>query len=389
MGEFHQPVASRLFWLRQLVRIDSCPSSSQKGNSVNRRLSDYCKCAIALLLVGLLGACGSPSQADAVRGALIVVGSGTQQGAINAWRNAWVHDHRGVSVNFSPDGQETGIRALLAGNTYVATTDAPLDTFDAHASTGACGPGGAFSIPTSITPVGVAFNLGGIRGLRIDAPTLSAIFDGSIKKWDDTRIGLLNPTAKLPAKAIIPVTSKSESALSMTSSTYLSRGSTDSWSTKPAMIWPADVAGTKVEKDSDIPKEVDDNFGTIAFMNIGDIGNRFNTFSLDFNGNFASPTTDPIKRAIDESETTSSSNGVVVNMDSNSGTGYQLATVSYQVFCSTYKNESIATMVRSWSESIVSEPGQTKARIYSGIYSPSDIALEAARPFASSISWKR
>lgn len=68
-----------------------------------------------------------------------------------------------------------------------------------------------------------------------------------------------------------------------------------------------------------------------------------------------------------------------------SGNGYQLVTVNYQVFCSDYKNETMATLVRSWAEFVVSEPGQTKARIYAGIHSPNEAALKASRELAATI----
>ncbi|WP_168709288.1 substrate-binding domain-containing protein [Arthrobacter sp. PAMC25564] len=341
---------------------------------------------MALCSVALLGACAGPSHPDAVRGALIIVGSGTQEGAINAWRNAWVAANKSVSVSFSPDGQDVGLQALLAGNTYVATSDAPLSAADAAASTTVCGPDGAFTLPTSITPVAAAFNLGGIHGLKLDAPTLSAIFTGTIKSWNDPQIVALNPTANLPAKAIVPVTSKAPSALALTGSRYLSDNSAAVWPSKPSANWPATVTGTKVAKDSDIAKEVDDNFGTIAFLNVGDIGNRFNTVALEFNGKFFTPTTDPINMAIAGSAVASSSHGVSVDIAPNGGTGYQLASVSYQVFCSSYKVDAIATMVKSWAEFIVSEPGQTTAKIYAGTYPPSGTALEAAQSLAATIA---
>jgi phosphate transport system substrate-binding protein len=337
-----------------------------------------------LCCLTLVTACGAPSQADAVRGALIIVGSGTEQGAVNAWSNAWVADNRGVSVNYSPDGQDIGIRALLDGSTHVATSDSPLSPDDDEASKNVCGPDGAFSLPTSITPVGVAYNLAGIRGLKLDASTLADIFTGSIDEWNDPRIEALNPTADLPEKDIIPVTSKENSALALTGSTYLKEYS-GTWSSEASHAWPSDVAGTRVDKDSEIPQEVDDHFGTIAFMNMGDIGNRFNTFALQFNGKFFTPTTDPINDAIASSEVTSSAHGVSVSLASHKGTGYQLASVSYQVFCSNYKNEPTASLVRSWAEFVVSQPGQTKARIHVGIYSPSDPALRAARSQAATI----
>jgi phosphate transport system substrate-binding protein len=277
-----------------------------------------------------------------------------------------------------------GLQALLAGDTYVATTDVPLNEPDAAASTAQCGPKGAFSLPTSITPIGVAYNLGSTRGLKLDTPTLAGIFSGAIQKWDDPAIAALNPSVDLPQDDIVPVTTKDSTALTMTATAHLAADGGGEWTQGASRTWPDALPGTAVEKEGDIAQEVDDHLGTIAFMRIGDIGTRFNTLALKFADEFAQPTTEAINEAITSSEVAESPYGVSVTMDSTTS-GYPLAAVNYQVFCSGYRNGVIATLVRSWAQYVVSEPGQTKGRILAGIYSPSDAALRASRSMAGTI----
>jgi phosphate transport system substrate-binding protein len=350
---------------------------------VNSRRSGRSPLLAILCCLILLTGCSSPSRPDTVRGALIIVGSGTQHTAINTWGNEWSALYNGASLNFSPDGQDVGIQALLKGDTYVATSDTPLTEQQAADSTDACGPQGAFSLPTSVTPIGVAYNLGSTRGLKLDAPTLAGIFSGGIRKWNDERIESLNPAADLPDDEIIPVTSEEPSPLAFAASTYLSKDGAGSWTSPASSGWPSDMPGTVVEKEGDIAQELDDNFGAIGFLKMGDIGTRFNTMSLKFNGEYASLSADPISQAIAQSGVVAGPHGVSVTM--GAGSGYQLATVNYQVFCSEYKNGTLATLVRSWAEFVVSEPGQTKARIYAGIHSPNEAALKASRTLAATI----
>lgn len=350
---------------------------------MNSRRSGRCPLLAVLCCLILLAGCSSPSRPDAVRGALIIVGSGTQQTAINTWGNEWSAQYNGASLNFSPDGQDVGVQALLKGDTYVATSDTPLPEPQAADATTACGPRGAFSLPTSVTPIGVAYNLGPTRGLKLDAATLAGIISGSIRTWNDARIQSLNPAADLPSDEIIPVTSEEPSPLTFAASTYLSNDGAGSWTSPPARGWPSGTPGTKVEKEGDVAQKVDDNFGAIGFMKMGDIGTRFNTMSLKFNGEYATLSADPISQAIAQSGVVAGPHGVSVTM--GAGSGYQLATVNYQVFCSEYKNDTLATLVRSWAEFVVSEPGQTKARIYAGIHSPNEAALKASRALAATI----
>ena len=338
-----------------------------------------------LCCLALVTGCSSSASPDAVRGALIVVGSGTQQAAINTWSKEWSTLNRGASVSFSPDGPEVGLQALLSGDTYVATSDTPLEEKDAAAAIGQCGPDGAFSLPTSVTPIGVAYNLGSTRGLRLETHVLAGIFSGAIRNWDDPAIAALNPSVDLPDEEIVPVTSRDSTALAMAASGFLERDGRGAWPHAASRKWPDGLPGHRVEKEGDIAQEVDDHFGTIAFMGIGDIGTRFNTLELRFNGEFILPTTQSINEGIAASEVTAGAVGVAVNMDSALDVGYKLGTVNYQVFCSNYQNPVIATLVKSWAEYVVSEPGQTKGRILAGIYSPNNTALEASRSLASSI----
>ncbi|MFC8304093.1 substrate-binding domain-containing protein [Specibacter sp. NPDC057265] len=353
---------------------------------MSRQRSGPIKAAVALCSVALLGACASAPPVDSVRGALIVVGSGTQEGEVGLWRNAWVEgNNNGVSVNFSPDGEDVGITALQTGNTHVATADTPLTESASAAAVGACGPGGAFSVPTSIAPVGVVYNLSGLRGLKLDASALAKIFNGTISSWDDPYLRALNPTLEMPVQEIRPVTSADESAITLAGTSYLAQNAAEMWSADASQTWPEETAGQQVEHDRDVAKEVDDQFGAIAFLNVNAIGNRFSTAALEFSDGFSLPTTENIDKAIAASQVWTADYGVAVNLASEQGAGYQLASVRYQSFCFQYPNEPIAKLVESWAAYVISEPGQAKAWIALDSYSPSRAALDAAQELVASI----
>ena len=75
----------------------------------------------------------------------------------------------------------------------------------------------------------------------LDGPTLSKIFMGEIKSWTDPAIIKLNPTAKLPAQAIVVVHRSDGSGTTFIWTDYLSKVSND-WKTKvganTAVEWP-------------------------------------------------------------------------------------------------------------------------------------------------------
>ena len=60
-------------------------------------------------------------------------------------------------------------------------------------------------VPTCMGAVVVAYNLDGVKELRLSGEVVAEIFAGDITMWNDERLAVLNPDVELPAEAIIPV----------------------------------------------------------------------------------------------------------------------------------------------------------------------------------------
>ena len=60
-------------------------------------------------------------------------------------------------------------------------------------------------VPTCMGAVVVAYNLDGVKELRLSGEVVAEIFAGDITMWNDERLAALNPDVELPAEAIIPV----------------------------------------------------------------------------------------------------------------------------------------------------------------------------------------
>lgn len=333
-------------------------------------------CATALV------ACSAPSSPGQVRGALTAIGSGSQGGAIQAWRQGWAKEHPETSLNFSPDGSQVGVSALVTGQAYFATLDAPLDSNQVQDSRKVCGPQGAFSVPVTVIPVGVAFNLPTLKNLKLDPSTLAGIFSGRITHWDADEIARLNPKAELPDKEIVPVRAKESSALTTAATGYLANGS--GWSGKTGPTWQGTTAGEQVSKYSDIPTKVDDTAGSIAFLDKASIGSRFDTALLSFGAGYVRITDDAVGRSVDASTVTEDATGVQLSLGTPQADGYPLAAVGYQAFCSSYKNEPLTTLVKSWGDFVLGD-GQSNSNYFAGVSSPSEEALKKSRELVDGI----
>ncbi|MCA4132244.1 substrate-binding domain-containing protein [Arthrobacter sp. M4] len=337
-------------------------------------------CAVASTLA-LSGCAGGSSPGD-VRGALTAIGSGSQGAAIQAWRQGWAKEHPATSLNFSPDGNDVGVSALASAQAYFAPLDTPLTSSQVEATKKVCGPDGAFFVPVTLIPVGVAFNLPSVKNLRLNPAILAGIFTGRITRWDDAEIARLNPKAELPDKKIVPVTAKESSVLTSAATGYLNRS--QDWGTKASLTWPESTRSSQVSKYADIPKKVDDTAGSIAFLDKSAIGSRFDTALLPFGADYMRMTNDAVARSVDASTVTETAGGIQVTMNDAPADGYPLAAVGYQAFCSSYKNESLKTLVKSWAGFVLGA-GQSNSNYFAGVSSPSEEALKKARKLVDGI----
>ena len=78
-------------------------------------------------------------------------------------------------------------------------------------------------IPTCMGAVVVAYNLDGVEELKLSGEVVADIFAGEIKMWNDERLVALNPDAKLPAEAIIPVFRSDGSGTTFVFTDYLTK----------------------------------------------------------------------------------------------------------------------------------------------------------------------
>ena len=96
-----------------------------------------------------------------------------------------------------------------------------------------------------VVPVANLPGLGG-RHLVLDGPTLAAIFDGRIKRWNDAAIARLNPALELPDRAIVVVYRSDSSGTTSVFTEYLAAVSPPFAQTVgdgKTVDWPTGIGG--------------------------------------------------------------------------------------------------------------------------------------------------
>ena len=78
-------------------------------------------------------------------------------------------------------------------------------------------------VPTCMGAVVVAYNLDGVKELKLTGEVMADIFAGKIRMWNDERLAALNPGVALPAEAIIPVFRSDGSGTTFIFTDYLAK----------------------------------------------------------------------------------------------------------------------------------------------------------------------
>ena len=331
-----------------------------------------------------LTACSADEAGSGVAGSLTAIGSSSQNGPLSAWQQGWSKDFPGTSMRYSPDGDAIGRDALFRGMAHFASIDSQLTPEDWEKSKQACGASGAFAVPTSVTAIGVSYNVAGLRSVRLDPDTLTAMFDGAITRWDDSRIAALNPETDLPDLEVVPVWAKNDSGLTHAAGEYLASGMGGGMDID--RTWPDGTAGESVASYSDLARKVDDTAGAVSFMDRAEIGTRFSTATLKFGDEFVNATNDALTTAVESGDVKGApGGGVQLNLHPGASPGYSLGFVGYHAFCHTYQNEALTRLVRSWAFYVNGDGGQANSTYFAQVGSPSVEALKQSKSALESI----
>jgi len=167
----------------------------------------------------------------------------------------------GLGLNYQSIGSGGGIKQIEAKTVTFGATDAPLTGEELEKN-------GLVQFPMVMGGIVPVVNLDGVApgALVIDGPTLSKIFLGQIKSWDDPAIKALNPTANLRRQAIAVVHRSDGSGTTFNFTDYLSKVSSD-WKSKvgsaTAVEWPV---GIGAKGNEGVANNVAQTKGSIGYV---------------------------------------------------------------------------------------------------------------------------
>ena len=155
---------------------------------------------------------------------------------------SWIAGYKSVAPDIdltaASTGSSVGNQAAIAGSAAIGASDAYLSD-----EVAARHPN-ILDIPLAISAVAINYNLPGLNGanLKLDGPTIAAIYSGAVTTWDDPAIKAMNPGVTLPHQTIIPVRRADGSGTTFVFTQFLDF-SAQNWEDNPGfgeiVAWPA------------------------------------------------------------------------------------------------------------------------------------------------------
>jgi len=179
----------------------------------------------------------------------------------------WFHEfsakNPGIRVNYQATGSGAGIKAFIASQTDFGASDAAMTDDEIKEA-----KGNVVLLPVTAGHVVLAYNLEGIKDLKLPREVYAGIFLGEVKKWNDPKIAKANPGVKLPAQDITPVNRSDGSGTTFVFTQHLSAIS-EKWKAGPgtgkSVNFPAKTAVGGAKNDG-VAALIQRTPGAIGYM---------------------------------------------------------------------------------------------------------------------------
>jgi phosphate transport system substrate-binding protein len=147
---------------------------------------------------------------------------------MNLWRDGYHQNYPNVTINTASTGSGAGISQAIARTADIGASGAYLSNGDIAAHKG------LMNIALAIAAEQVHYNLPGVtEHLKLNGKVLAAMYQGTIKTWNDPQIAALNPGVNLPATPVVPLHRSDGAGDTFVFTQYLSKQDPDGWGKSP------------------------------------------------------------------------------------------------------------------------------------------------------------
>lgn len=295
------------------------------------------------------------------KGSITAAGSSAQKNAMDEWVKAYQGACAGSTVNYQPVGSGAGIQQFIAGSVAFAGSDSALKDEEVAGADKRCATGKAIDLPMVTGPVAVAYNLEGVDGLVLDAPTIAKIFSGKVKTWNDPAIAKLNAGAKLPSAPIQAFHRSDESGTTDNFQKYLLAAAPTDWTFGKGKKFAA-PGGQSAAKSDGVTQAVKTTPNAITYVEQSFAENASLGVAKIATG-AAQPvelTAETAAKAVEAATVSGTGNDVALKLDyaTKADGAYPLILVTYEIACEKGTPADALPLVKSFLTYTASTAGQ-------------------------------
>ncbi|WP_420716029.1 phosphate ABC transporter substrate-binding protein PstS [Mycobacterium sp. 94-17] len=297
---------------------------------------------------------------------LTASGSTAQANAMTRFIDAYVTACTGQTLKYTANGSGNGIADFLAGRTDFAGSDIPLSGDQYATARNRCGGADAWNLPVVFGPLAITYNLSAVDSLVLDAPTLAKIFNGTITRWDDPALALLN--ASMPPEDIHVIYRSDGSGTTDNFQAYLQSASGGAWGKGAGKTFNGGV-GSGAVGNTGIAAAVKSTEGAIGYNELS-FALQQGLFAAEIKTP-ASPRslrpvrigTDTVGKTIKGARIIGAGNDLVLDLSSFYNPAqpdvYPIVLATYEIVCSKYPTFDMANAVKAFLQAAIG-PGQVE-----------------------------
>lgn len=266
------------------------------------------------------------------------------------WSSAYLARCPDVHVNYNSVGSGAGIQQFGQGTVAFAGSDVTMKPDEQQAADARCGGTPAIHLPVTAGGVAVTYNLPGVNHLRLSAPVIAGIFQGTITRWNDPAIKADNAGTDLPGTGIVVFHRSDGSGTTAVFSSYLQAAASGAWKlgADKSLNWPV---GQGAKGNEGVSAGVSQTKGAITYTEQAFAEQKKLPTALIRNagGSFVELTASNVSKALESATLAGQGHDLKATIDyqPKAADAYPISTVSYVIVCSRYPASVDAAKVKA------------------------------------------
>jgi phosphate transport system substrate-binding protein len=287
-------------------------------------------------------------------GTLTETGSTLLYPLFNLWAGGYNTKYSSVQVQTAGTGSGTGISDASNNTVEIGASDAYLAPANVTADPN------LKNIPLAISAQIVAYNIPGVlTHLKLTGKVLSAIYQGTITKWNASQIASLNPGVTLPSIPIVTLHRSDSSGDTFLFSTFLSKTDASGWGAKigfnTTVPWPSAPGALGESGNSGMVTGCKATPGCIAYVGISYLTQALQA-GLGYaqlqnaKGQYELPTQAAIAAEAASFVKSTPASGTISLIYGPANGGYPIINYEYAIVSTSQSSSSSAKTIRSFLE---------------------------------------